>query len=254
MPRIEIKGETYFYAGSAAEKGPPLLLCHGAGGSHRHWLNQVEGLKGQAAAVAVDLPGHGASGGKPAADIASYRDFLRDFSKTLGLENFVLAGHSMGGAVALDYALHYSDDLSGLILASSGARLRVTPLFIEAFRSGNVPPELSGFAYGPAAPAELLESARQEMAAVPPQTYLADFTACNNFDCTEKLAEIELPALVICGEADRMTPPRYSRYLAEKLPRAELVEVAVAGHMVMLEAPRWVNEAIASFLKISGAG
>lgn len=252
MPQVKINRSSFFYAGDIDPGKTVLLFCHGAGGSHRHWLYQVEGLKEQAAPLAVDLPGHGASKGEPAAEIATYREFIRDFSAALGLKSFILAGHSMGGAIALDYALHYGDNLSGLILAGSGARLRVAPPFLEACRRGNVPPELIEFAYGPAASAELLESARQEMATVPPQTYLADFTACNNFDCMEKLAEIELPALLICGEADRMTPPKYSRYLVERMPRAKMVEVEKAGHMVMLEAPHQVNQAIASFLEKSG--
>lgn len=254
MPQIEINGSSFFYAGEIAPDKPVLLFCHGAGGSHRHWLYQVDGLKEQAAALAVDLPGHGTSGGKPAAGVSAYRDFLRDFSATLGLKKFVLAGHSMGGAATLDYALHYGDDLSGLILIGSGARLRVAPELLETFRAGRVPPELVQFAYGPAASLELLESARQEMAAVPPQTYLADFTACDRFDCMERLAEIKMPVLLICGSADRLTPLKYSRHLLDHLPRAELVEVEGAGHMVMLEAPQRVNRVIASFLeKIGGA-
>lgn len=253
MPRVEINGSSVYYAGYVDPEKPALLFCHGAGGSHRHWLYQVEGLKERAAPLAVDLPGHGNSGGEPSDEIAVYREFLRGFSATLGLQKLVLAGHSMGGAVALDYALHYADSLSGLILAGSGARLRVAPPFLEACRRGNVPTGLIEFAYGPAAPAELLESARQEMAAVPPQTYFADFTACNNFDCMERLAEIDLPVLLTCGGADQMTPPKYSRYLVERLPRAELVEVEGAGHMVMLEAPQEVNRAIASFLEKIGA-
>jgi pimeloyl-ACP methyl ester carboxylesterase len=65
----------------------------------------------------------------------------------------------------------------------------------------------------------------------------------------EQLAEINLPVLLICGSADRLTPLKYSRYLQDHLPQAELVEVKGAGHMVMLEAPQKVNRAIASFLK-----
>lgn len=252
MPQIEVKNESYFYAGNAAAAGQPLIFCHGAGGSHRHWLYQVEGLKEQAAPLAVDLPGHGASGGEPATEIAAYREFLHDFSAALGLKNFILAGHSMGGAIAIDYALHYGDNLRGLILASSGARLRVAPPILEACQSGNIPPEMIEFTYGPAASAELLESARRETAAVPPQTFFADFTACNNFDCMEGLTGIELPVLLICGEADRMTPLKYSRYLVEQLPQAELVEVEDSGHMVMLESPQKVNGAIAAFLKKIG--
>ncbi len=249
MPRIDIEGTVCFYAGNAAAPGPPLLFCHGAGGCHRHWLNQVEELKGQAAALALDLPGHGASGGEPAAEVAVYREFLHRFSAALGLKHFILAGHSMGGAVALDYALHYSDSLKGLILAGSGARLRVAQPLLEALQCGKAPPGLIEFAYGPAAPAELLETARQELLQVPPQTYLADFTACNNFDCMERLVEITAPVLLICGKEDRLTPPKYSHYLVERLPQAELVEVEGAGHMVMLEAPQRVSGAISSFLK-----
>ncbi|NLA11519.1 MAG: alpha/beta hydrolase [Firmicutes bacterium] len=252
MPRIDLDGLSIFYAGALSPEQPALLFCHGAGGTHRHWLSQVQGLQGRAAPLAVDLPGHGASGGNPAAEIALYREFIHDFSAALGLNEFILAGHSMGGAIALDYALHYGESITGLILVGSGARLRVAPPFLELCRAGTVPPELIDFAYSPAAPAELLEAARQEMAAVPPQTYLADFTACNSFDCMERLAEITRPVLLICGEADMMTPLKYSRHLKEQLPRAELVEVKGAGHMVMLEAPQQVNDAIASFLRKSG--
>lgn len=252
MPRIDIEGDTCYYAGSTAAAGKTLVFCHGAGGSHRHWLDQVEGLKNQAAVLAVDLPGHGASGGKPAAEIKVYREFLHRFSMALGLKKFILAGHSMGGAVALDYALHYGDSVEGLILAGSGARLRTAPPLLESLRRGRTPPELIEFAYSAAASAELLEKARQEALLVPPQTYLADFTACDKFDCMERLSEITAPALLICGKDDRLTPPKYSRYLAERLPKAELVEVEGSGHMVMLEAPQKVSEAISSFLGKTG--
>lgn len=253
MPRIEIEGTPFFYAGTPAPAPPALLFCHGAGGSHRHWLYQVEEF--QQRAVAVDLPGHGASGGEAANTVATYREFLRRFSSALHLNNFILAGHSLGGAVALDYALHHSDRLAGLILVASGARLRVAPPLLEACRAGELPPGLVEFAYGPAAPAELLESARQEMAALSPSTYYADFSACNSFDCMDRLGEIDRPVLLICGAEDKMTPPRYSRYLKDHLPQAELVVIEKAGHMVMLEAPQAVNEAIASFVeRVRGGG
>ncbi len=254
MPRLEINGNSIFYTGELIPDQPALLFCHGAGGSHRHWRYQIEGLQNKAAPLAVDLPGHGLSEGKPADKIAVYRDFIRDFSAALGLDSFILAGHSMGGAIALDYALHHGANIRGLILVGSGARLRVALPFLELCRAGTVPPELIDFAYGPTAPAKLLEEARQEMAAIPPQCYLADFTACNSFDCMDRLPEIRQPVLLLCGEADLMTPPGYSRYLKEQLAGSELVEVAGAGHMAMLEAPQQVNRAIAFFLERYGGG
>ena len=252
MAHVEIEGSSFFYAGQLIPGRPVLLFIHGAGGSHRHWLYQVNDLKPETAALAPDLPGHGFSAGEPARSIAAYREFLHRFCSALGLEDFYLAGHSMGGAIALDYALHYGSSLKGLILAGSGARLRVAPPLLEACGAGEAPPGLIEFAYGPAASAELLERARQEMETVPPQTYFADFTACNGFDCMEKLGELELPALIICGDADRLTPLKYSRFLAEQLPLAELVEVKGAGHMVMLEAPGEVNRAVSSFVEKTG--
>lgn len=255
MPLVDLDGSLFHYAGEFTPGLPALLLCHGAGGSHRHWLYQMRGLQNTAAVAAVDLPGHGASAGEAATSITAYRQFIARFCRSLGLHHFILAGHSMGAAIALDYALHHGDNLSGLILVAGGARLRVAPPLLEACREGVIPPQLAEFAYGPAAPAELLESARQEMAALEPAIYYADFSACNSFDCMDRLDEIKMPVLLICGAADRMTPPRYSRYLKEQLPQAELVSIESAGHMAMLEAPQAVNEAIASFVKrVGGAG
>jgi pimeloyl-ACP methyl ester carboxylesterase len=61
--------------------------------------------------------------------------------------------------------------------------------------------------------------------------------------------EIALPTLILCGEEDRMTPLKYSEYLRDRIPGARLVVIPRAGHMVMLEQPRAVNEAIAEFLR-----
>jgi pimeloyl-ACP methyl ester carboxylesterase len=76
-----------------------------------------------------------------------------------------------------------------------------------------------------------------------------DLLACNAFNVTEQLGQIHQPALVICGEEDRMTPLRYSQFLAERLPGASLQIVPDAGHMVMLEKPQQVAEIWLSFLR-----
>ncbi len=249
MPIIELHGEKYFYAGDAGKTGLPVVFCHGSGGNHRHWLFQLEQLGVIANPLAVDLPGHGRSEGRPAERIAPYTDWVRNFSTALGLRPFVLAGHSMGGAIALDYALRYPGELAGLILVGTGGRLRVAPAILDSFRDGRVPPAMDAFLYGTEASPGLLEKGRAEMAATPAGVFWADFTACDNFDIMAELPSITLPSLIICGTADRLTPVKYSRYLKEHLPRGELVEVEGAGHMAMLEAPATVNRAIALFLE-----
>lgn len=249
MPYIDRHGEKYFFAGDAGKSGLPVVFCHGSGGSHRHWLFQMDELKGTFNPLAVDLPGHGRSGGRPSDRIAPYTDWVRSFAATLGLPPFVLAGHSLGGAIALDYALRWSGELAGLILVGTGGRLRVAPAILDSYRDGHVPPFMIDSLYGEDTSPALLEKGYAEITATSAGVFLDDFSACDNFDVMAELPSIALPSLIICGTADRMTPLKYSRYLKEQLSRGELVEVEGAGHMVMLEAPAAVNRAMTAFLE-----
>jgi pimeloyl-ACP methyl ester carboxylesterase len=249
MPFVEMNGEKYFYAGEPEREGLPILFCHGSGGNHRHWLYQMKELSGAANPLAVDLPGHGRSEGSPSDSIAAYRQWVHEFAAALSLPPFVLAGHSMGGAVALDYALNHPAELAGLVPVGTGGRLRVAPVILETLRGGQLPPGMADYAYGPDTAPELLEQGRREMENTAAAVFLSDFTACDRFDVMEQLPGISLPALVICGSADRLTPAKYSRYLTQSLSRAELVEIDGAGHMVMLEAQAQVNRAISDFMK-----
>ncbi|NLM23143.1 MAG: alpha/beta hydrolase [Firmicutes bacterium] len=249
MPFVKVKETAVHYACTGRDKGTVLLFCHGSGGSSRHWAFQLEGLKNFGQVIAVDLPGHGHSEGDPADAVEVYREFLLAFCNTLGLEKTVLGGHSMGGAVVIDFALQYPERVEKLILIGTGGRLRVAPAVLETFSSGRVSPSLFSFAFGPLAEARLQEEAQRQMMETPAAVYAADFTACDRFDRLDRLPEIEAPTLIICGTEDRLTPVKYSRYLHQTIPRSQLVELEGAGHMVMLEAPEQVNRAIAVFLQ-----
>lgn len=227
----------------------PLLLCHGSGGSSLHWSLQLRGLQGLARPIALDLPGHGSSGGLALDSISGYRAVLRNFANTLGLPPFILGGHSMGGAIALDYALNHPDDLLGLVLIGAGARLRVLPSILESLRRGVTPDDLYKHTYSSGADPALFRKAREEMDAVPPAVFLADLTACDRFEMMEQLPLINLPTLVICGVEDRLTPPKYSSYLQQKLPRAELSVIEGAGHMLIIEKPDETNQVIGRFIQ-----
>jgi pimeloyl-ACP methyl ester carboxylesterase len=95
----------------------------------------------------------------------------------------------------------------------------------------------------------MLEKGREEVLSTDPATYYADLSACNNFDVMDRLHEIQCPCLIICGSDDQLTPPKYSRFMQERLPQSEVVVIEGAGHMVMLEKPDQVNEAITKFIK-----
>jgi pimeloyl-ACP methyl ester carboxylesterase len=248
LPFINIDDKKVYYAGDSQAEGIPVIFCHGSGGGHHHWLYQLKGLKGNINPLAVDLPGHGRSEGEPADDIAVYREWLHRFTDALGVGPFVAAGHSMGGAIALDYALHYPENTLGLILVGSGARLRVLPAFLETLQEGAVPAELADFLYCPDTPQELLQRGREEVASTAASIYHADLSACDKFDVTDKLPRISRQAMMICGSEDRLTPVKYSHYLAEKLPAGKVAVIEGAGHMVMIEKPEAVNQAIEAFI------
>ena len=75
-----------------------------------------------------------------------------------------------------------------------------------------------------------------------------DFTACDEYNVMERVAEIELPSLVLCGTDDVLTPPKFSEYLCENMPAASLDMIEDAGHMAMVEQPLRVGESIHRFV------
>lgn len=249
MPYIEIEGARYFYAGDTGKEGIPVVFCHGSGGGHHHWIYQLKDLKDSVNPIAVDLPGHGRSGGKPSNSVAVYREWLHRFATATGIGSFIPAGHSLGGAIVLDYALHYPGDIPGFILIGSGGRLKVLPTFLDLLKGGTVPPMLCDYLYGPEAGEDMLKRGREEVLNTEADVYFADLSACNEFDILDQLHKINLPALLVCGSEDKLTPVKYSRYLKDNLPESNLEVIEGAGHMMMLEKPAELNRAITAFVE-----
>ncbi len=249
MPYLELDGNMVYFAGNQDKEGIPLLFCHGSGGGHHHWLYQLKAMPPPVKPLAFDLPGHGRSDNTPLDDVYMYRDWLKLFSQSFGLKNFILTGHSLGGAIAMAYALEHPEDLHGLILVGTGARLRVLPAFLEELKQGRVPETMIEYLYAPGASEELISLGLREMKNTAPEVYLADLTACDNFDIRENLSQISLPTLIICGSEDSLTPVKYSQFLKENIPQSRLEIIEGAGHMAMLEQPDAVNRAIAKFIE-----
>jgi pimeloyl-ACP methyl ester carboxylesterase len=252
MPFLTVAGYKAYYAQRRPVPVAQLavVLIHGAGGTHQHWLYQVRDLP-RAPSYALDLPGHGRSEGAGRDSIAAYGDWLVAFLNAAELQRAVLVGHSMGGAIALDVALRYPDRVAGLGLVATGARLRVAPALLETIRQDRDQAIglLSEWTYGPEAPGELVRLGRRQMAEVSAEVLYGDFVACDAFDVMGRLGEIRKPALVVCGTKDRMAPPKYSFYLRDQIAGATLRLIEGAGHMVMLERPQAVVQALATLLE-----
>lgn len=232
---------------------PPLVLIHGAGGTHLYWPPEIRRLRGYCV-YAIDLPGHGKSSTSDGQQtIGEYAHFLVQWLESLKIRRAVLVGHSMGGAIALALAIHHPEHVVGLGLLGSGARLRVMPEILNFvadqttfYKAADL---LVACSFSGAAQPQLVELASKRLLETRQSVLYGDLMACNRFDVMDKLGMVKQPTLVICGAEDPMTPLRYSQYLASSIPNARLSVIPGAGHMVMLEKPDLVVDSLNSFLQ-----
>jgi len=230
--------------------GAPIVFIHGAGGSTLSWVFQKTYFEGSYTVFLVDLPGHGRSDGPPSASIGGYAEALKRTFEENAITSAFIAGHSMGGAVAMDFALRYPGLVKGIVLIGTGARLKVYPEILEGIVKDKEKTArmIIDTAFSPQFPERLKEKVFTEYMKNDAKTVFNDFTACDGFNVMGQLSSLSVPALVICGREDRFTPVKYSQYLAGSIPGAGLVLVEGAGHMVMIERPDEVNEAIDIFV------
>jgi pimeloyl-ACP methyl ester carboxylesterase len=251
VPRLQIDDDRIWYVRNGAQVGdrPALLLIHGAGGSHLLWPPQLRALPEQMV-LALDLPGHGRSAGPGRDTVAGYATAVINLMDALDLEQAVLGGHSMGGAISLWAALEYPQRVAALVLMATGARLRVAPAIVDGLLTDlegtlNL---IASWSYGPAAPDGVRQLAVRAMQEANPPVTRGDFLACDQYDVRDRLAEIKVPTLVLSGSDDKMTPPKFAEYLVSQIPHAELRVFQNAGHMLTLEQPDQVAEAVQQFL------
>jgi pimeloyl-ACP methyl ester carboxylesterase len=249
---MPLDAEIYYRLSNDAKgDGIPIILIHGAGGTHLHWPAQVRRLPGHIV-YAIDLPGHGNSEGRGNQTIEAYCESIIRWLEHIHIYRGVFVGHSMGGAIALTLALRHPERVIALGLVGSGARLRVAPIILENAASKSTFPiaieTIIERSFSQFTDHRLKELAAQKMSTTRPSVLYGDFMACNNFDIMEKIKKIRFPSIVICGQDDQLTPVRYSQYLVDQLPKAQLKIIQEAGHMVMLEHPQTVAEELSAFL------
>ncbi len=226
---------------------PPLLLIHGAAGSHLDWPLDLRRING----IVPDLPGHGKSSDMPSRNrISHYAADMLALLDALEIPSAVIVGHSMGGAVAMTMALESPERVAGLILINTGAKLAVAPMILD-----NVLPDqalvgehLKATLWSDGTPQKVRDLSYDQFMRTPPQVALDDYTACQHFDIRDQVSRIECPALVFGASDDQMTPPRYASYLAEHLPDARLVMIENASHMLPLERPQQLADEVGHWL------
>ena len=227
--------------------GMKLVFIHGAGCSSLSFYYQLRHFR---SAKAIDLPGH--PDGKPCDTVDGYLEWVRGFIRARRYKNVILCGHSMGGAIAMRYALKYPEELRGLILLGTGARLRVHPQYLQRCREAGedkAPWLEQHLDYYQGVNDEVYPVLRQRASEVGPEVELNDLMACDSFDMMDSVKKIKLPTRVICGSDDVMTPVKYSEYLTNSIEDATQAIIAGGSHFVHMEKYQKVNEEIEDFLE-----
>ena len=253
MPAVLIGAKQIRYwigRGGLPKGGEALLFIHGAGGGQFVWSAQKAFFEKRYNTILVDLPGHGESGGEGEDEIAGYARHVHSFLGSLGLKSVFLVGHSMGGAIAQLMALDFPGAIKGMILVGTGARLKVLPVILDGIRNHfeETVRRMTRYAYSGKTAPEFIERGISELLKCRPEILYGDFLACDRFDITSRVGGISLPALILCGEEDELTPVRYSKFLHENIKGSRLEVIPDAGHMVMLESPGLFNEKIHQFI------
>jgi pimeloyl-ACP methyl ester carboxylesterase len=241
----------YRYSNGESGEELPVILVHGAGGTHLHWPSQIRRLPGYKV-YSIDLAGHGKSEGRGHQNIDAYRKSICRWMDKIHIYSGVFVGHSMGGAIALSMALKEPERVIALGLVGTGARLRVAQSILEHTASQTTFPlavnEIMRRSFSRNTHPRLIETASQNMEKIRPSVLHGDFIACDTFDVMDDIHKIRQPTAVLCGQDDQLTPVRYSGYLADKIPKADLHIIPNAGHMVMLEQPQVVSDILSNFL------
>ena len=241
---------------------PGIIFVHGAGLDHTVWtLFNRYFAKKQFNSIAVDLPGHGRSGGEPLPSIEASAAWLLDLIRSLELEEAALVGHSMGALIALEAARRAQAGISRLVLLGAAAPMPVAEPLLNAARENNhsavdmimlyAHAWCSQMGGNPVAGIHIMNSNMRLLERSLEDVLYADLNACNEY--TNGIAaarDISIPANLILGKQDRMTPPASAAGLIDALDQVQVITLEDCGHMMLSEQPEAVHRALARIFRI----
>lgn len=258
MSFINVNGTKTFYRING-EGSHPILFIHGASCNSSLWKFQLDYFGHKWKVIAIDLMGHGNSAiSIPPSQISikQYVDFIDKFLETLNIKDATLIGHSMGGAISIQFCLEHPEKVLSLGLINTGAKLGANPQLLNMLRKDFRKTLTVGLesVLGKSSnkdDTEVRQVIINEMLKTDPSVGLADFEACDVFDSRESLSKIRKPTLIVGGSEDLLTPPWFQRYLHEKIENSILKIIDGAGHFPMVEKSQEFNAILAAFLEMA---
>ncbi len=255
---VEVDGRTLRFLRQGEDAGgDPAVLLHGFGGDLNNWLFNQGALAAERTVYALDLPGHGGSSKQiGSGDFKEFRGVLAGFLDAVGVEKAHLVGHSMGGVIALDFALSFPGRVASLVLvASAGLGPEIAGDYIEGFisegRRRGIKPHLEKLFSNPSLVSrqlidDILKYKRLDGVEAALRTVAGAFfpEGRQSQVLREQICDLSVPVLVLWGESDRILPVVHAEGLPDNV-QTRIFEGR--GHMVQMEAPAEVNRAITKF-------
>ena len=252
-------------SGDGAGDATPVVLLHGWGMNLRVFDGVRAALAGEHRVTAVDLPGHGRSAWNPQ---TTAQDWLADLAALLP-RGATLLGWSLGGQLALQLASQPALAVRRLVLVATSPRFVQAPDWPHGLPAATLrafaaqlqrDPErtvadfldlqVRGSADADAVRATLQQTLRQHGAAHP-QALRAGLALLEHNDLRALARSVDVPALLVAGQYDRVTPPQAAAALAQLMPQAQLLQIARAGHAPFLSHPAPLSAALLDFTRVA---
>lgn len=233
----------------------PIVFLHGVGSDKSVWRPQLAHFGQSRRAVAFDYPGYGDSDPAPEGSTRDdYASAILSAMRELGIDSAHVCGLSLGGVVAIAMHRADADRCASLILADTFAvhpdgqaiyeRSVAASGDLRAMAEARVDVLLAQPA-DPAVRGEVVET----MARIDPAAYRIGAEAVWLADQRDRAECVRVPTLVLCGSADKVTPPRLSDDLAHLIPGARHEPIERAGHLTNLERPDEFNTLVGAFIR-----
>jgi len=253
--KIKVGGLDIHYL--TAGQGEPLVIVHGGGEGARAWRGNLEEMSKNYTMYVPDLPGFGDS--QPLTGdyfIPELTEFIDEFMQALGLENFHLVGHSLGGGIALNYALQFPHKINKLVLISSMCLGKEIALWIRFLSRRVLCRILGGIALGLFRFIKwLLKSLYDPNEFVEPicqaSIYLGSCITTLKEQTTvliNRLSGLMVPTLVVWGAKDPVLPVRQAYAAAQLIPNCQVKVFEDCGHSVYREKITEFSQLLTGFL------
>ena len=264
--RLMVQQQPVFVQDSGPREAPAILLLHGFGASLQAWDDWAPALEKNLRVLRIDIPGFGLSGPAVNQDYSDAADVARVIAvmDQLGVQQVIVAGHSMGGRIAWNLAAAHPERVSQLVLLSPDgfpdpnaksdktyevpALLGLLPYSLPqwALRMGGVAP---AFADNSQLTPQMMQRYHDMMLAPGVRTALLErMRQTRNSDPVVRLQSIKAPTLLIWGEKDAFIPVSNAQDYLKAMPQAKLVTLPGVGHVLHEEAPQASVQAVLDFL------